>query len=414
MSCLNDNLDQVRALTDTIIGADSGTASRALSAALELTPVTRCANIALLKSAVPLPKDERTLREVQRVRRSLREAEALREFGRSRSALAKATALSSEVASIGFSALAGELLQEIGCIEADLADSEAAKTLEDAVYAATAAHDDVTAAKAATALIYVSGFLLGKREDAERWSRLANAILDRLGGSHSRTRSWALQNYALVLCRDGSFETAVPLLQKAVTLKEEALGKDHPDVALSLNTLAWALVELDRLDEALVVADRALAIREQCCESGFWLSSSLTTKGEILHRLHRDTEARPLFQRVLKVPGNDNDPGALDGLGAIALAEGNPVEAVPLLEKALPFYERYEHLRTLIGHTRYNLAQALWDSRIDRRRSLELAEKARDDFAATRLTRREREVTLWLSTHRRDGAASTSKRLPRH
>jgi serine/threonine protein kinase/Tfp pilus assembly protein PilF len=415
MSCLNDNLDQVRALTDTIIAADSITASRAMTAVMDLTPVTRCADIGLLKSAVPLPKDERTLREVQRVRRALREVDALREFGRYRLALSKANALRPAVAASGFGALAGELLQEIGLIQAQLLEREAAKTLEEALFAATAAHDDLTAAKAATILIETSGSHFGRREDAERWWRLANALLDRVGESHSQTRAWALQSYGLVLCHDGEFEAATAVFEKAVTLKEHALGRGHPDVALSLTALAWPLAELDRLDEALVVADRAVAIQDQCCEPNNLLAIMLTNRAEILHQLHRDAEARPVFQRVLQMLHGDADApgtligGPLDGLGAIALADGRPAEAVPLLENALTQYEQYPGGRTVIGQVRYNLAQALWDSRIDRRRSLELAKHAREDFAAMKSPRREREVALWLSTHRRNGGTSPAR-----
>ena len=45
MSCLNDNLDQVRALTDTLLAADAEVVSRAASAAVNLTPVARCADV---------------------------------------------------------------------------------------------------------------------------------------------------------------------------------------------------------------------------------------------------------------------------------------------------------------------------------------------------------------------------------
>jgi hypothetical protein len=64
MSCLNDNLDQVRALTDVLATADGPIVSHAVTGASNLTPVGRCADTALLKSAMPLPKDEKTLREV--------------------------------------------------------------------------------------------------------------------------------------------------------------------------------------------------------------------------------------------------------------------------------------------------------------------------------------------------------------
>ena len=96
MSCLNDNLDQVRALTETLTTADAEAVSHSVSAAMDVTPVARCADIALLRSAVPLPRDEKTLRDVQRLRRSVADIEATRGIGKIRLALAKATALRSK------------------------------------------------------------------------------------------------------------------------------------------------------------------------------------------------------------------------------------------------------------------------------------------------------------------------------
>src|SRR4029079_2439586 len=85
-----------------------------------MTPVKRCADVALLKSAVPLPRDEKTLREVQRLRRSLGEAKALLEVGRPAQALARVTALRPAVDATGYAPLQGELLTRIGGIETSI------------------------------------------------------------------------------------------------------------------------------------------------------------------------------------------------------------------------------------------------------------------------------------------------------
>ncbi len=81
MTCLGDNLDQVRALTGELMTANDNALSHAVAAAQGLTPISRCAEIALLRSAVPLPRDERLLREVQRLRRALAEAQTLVDLG---------------------------------------------------------------------------------------------------------------------------------------------------------------------------------------------------------------------------------------------------------------------------------------------------------------------------------------------
>src|SRR4029450_1593122 len=96
MSCLNDNLDQVRALTAALTTADSKVLSHAVAAAQDLTPVSRCADVATLRSAVPLPRDERTLREVQRLRPSVAEVQTYHALGNSSHALKHALSLKPE------------------------------------------------------------------------------------------------------------------------------------------------------------------------------------------------------------------------------------------------------------------------------------------------------------------------------
>src|SRR5262249_48718486 len=60
MACLGDDLDQVRALGNVLATADSAAIGHAIAAAQDLTPVSRCADASLLRSAVPLPREQRT------------------------------------------------------------------------------------------------------------------------------------------------------------------------------------------------------------------------------------------------------------------------------------------------------------------------------------------------------------------
>ncbi len=55
---------------------------------------------------------------------------------------------------------------------------------------------------------------------------------------------------------------AEPLLQRALAIREAALGAEHPDTATSLNNLAGLYQDLGRPGEAEPLMQRALAIRE--------------------------------------------------------------------------------------------------------------------------------------------------------
>ena len=84
MSCLNDNLDQVRALTDT----DARRRGRlaAVGAAQGLTPVSRCADVALLDRRFRCRRTNARCAKFCGCE-PLKEIETLREFGSMRAAL---------------------------------------------------------------------------------------------------------------------------------------------------------------------------------------------------------------------------------------------------------------------------------------------------------------------------------------
>jgi tetratricopeptide (TPR) repeat protein len=61
----------------------------------------------------------------------------------------------------------------------------------------------------------------------------------------------------------GRYQEAEPLLQRALAIREQALGPQHPDVAHSLNDLAELYRAQGKYAEAEPLYQRALAIREQ-------------------------------------------------------------------------------------------------------------------------------------------------------
>jgi tetratricopeptide (TPR) repeat protein len=408
MSCLNDNLDQVRALTNVLASADGAAIGRAVAATHDLTPVSRCADVALLRSAVALPRDQKTLDAVRELRTSLREAQALRDVANFREARERAAALLPRVEATKYAPLLAEVLELIGCsvpTGEDPADTE--RTLHRALFTAEAARDDVTAALAAVDLIYLVGVDLNRPKEAETWLRLSESILDRLGPGHDRIRAWALNNIASVMLVTGQLERSETLGRQAIALKESALGKDHPDVALSLGGLSSALEEQGRPQEALQTADRALQILalHGDPESDSY-GREQTRRGEALVALGRGSEAEAAFSIALKVYRTHEEDMevsfALHGLGNARLLQGSPASAVTVLEKALRIRERHWHDDYFVAEARFSLARALWETRRDRKRSLNLAREARKTLRAQPFPRREQAVVRWLAEHKPD------------
>jgi eukaryotic-like serine/threonine-protein kinase len=134
------------------------------------------------------------------------------------------------------------------------------------------------------------------------------------------------------------------------------LGPQHPVLSIPLTLLGRALTRLGRYEEAQHQLDRALALQQQ-----------------------------PEEHAGLAEP--------LTGLGLLQLARGRPAAAVPLLERALRLAP--EEAAT---ETRFVLAQALWESKQERPRALELATRAQKDWQRRGNAPRLAEVSQWLAS----------------
>jgi tetratricopeptide (TPR) repeat protein len=403
MSCLNENLDQLGALTSTLASADADALSHAVAAAHGLTPISRCADVALLRSAVPLPRDEKTLQEVQRIRRSLAEIEALRSLGRVPDALAKAVALRPAAEATGYKGVLAETLASIGQLQVEFAPGDAEQALEQAVLTAESAGDEETAAYATTALSYAVGLSLGRSRDGMRWAALGHAFLNHLNHDRPRLRAWLFENEAMIDWSDGRFEAGPPLMQRAIDLLSAALGSNHPDTGVAFGDLSYSLIAQHRFEEALVAADRAVRIeRENGDPNSYYLGFATYNRGEALRQLGRRAEARAAFEDALRIGemlGDAMSPclgEPLTGLGELALDERNPKAAIPLLERALAVRPPGSASDLYIAQTKFALARALWSSGTDRRRAHTLATAAHDVYASHHHAERQRATEAWL------------------
>jgi serine/threonine protein kinase/tetratricopeptide (TPR) repeat protein len=410
MSCLRDGLDEVHALVDTISAPSDRTAVfQAVTAAKNLTPVSRCANVPLLRSDIPLPRDEKTLEEVLRLRRRLLEVRELREVGSLHGAHTKAQALRRDVEAAGYRPLLGKALTLLGMIQSDLGLA-AERTLEEAVFAAESARDDLTVATASAALVYMVGYRLDRMDDAERWARLSAAALDRVVKSHEseRVRSWLLHDRSIALYSHRKFEPALALMREAIALKEQTAGQDHPDTALSIASLGGFLTYMGKSDEALPVLDRAIEIiRRNGGPDTPWLDDMMSTKGDALLRLRRFETAAAAFTEALtiqnKAPTVNHDCRfqVLSGLGRAEIGMGTLPRARAHLEQALELAKNAPVIWSTTAEAQLALAQLLWTSEADRTRAVSLVRSAQHAYAthdANFLDQKD-DVDLWLATH---------------
>jgi len=407
MRCLDEQLDETRALTDVLANASAATLANAVMAARDLPQIEDCNDIAALRSAVPPPRDERAARVVRELRRAINDVDALDEVGDYRAAHAKAVSIRPAVEATGYKPLLAKLLSSLGSLEGELDPTHAEGVLEQAVFTATASRDDLTAAMAATNLVFLVGYRQARVQDADRWGYLASAALDRMATPHPRVRAWLLQNQASVLAQQGQQERAVQLLEQALALKESVLGNDHPDVARTLATLSSAVTDLGHPEKGLSLADRSVQIVVNLDPDNVLLANAANNRAEALRLLGRHAEAARDYETASRIlreqlgPGHQDLAYPLQGMGENLLSAGDPSAAIPFLEEALAIRARGEPHVALVGDTRFALARALWESGGDRARAQSLAVLAGKNYTNgdQPAPAKQRAVTTWLSAH---------------
>ncbi|HVV53629.1 MAG TPA: tetratricopeptide repeat protein, partial [Polyangia bacterium] len=387
MSCLQERLGGLRALTQVYASATGEVVENAVSAANNLGSLDRCADVPLLRSVVRPPEEPKTRARVAELRRQLAGQKALVDAGRYRDGLKSVPRLVTEARAIGYQPLMAETLAVAGRTYLELNDSRHAEdALLDSYLAADASRDDEVRAEDAVYLVWVVGYEEGRIPDAQRWARNADAILKRLGG-HDLLRAWLLNNRGALFELRGERGEALQVHQEALALKERALGRDHPDVGISEGNVAEVLTALGRNQEALEHVDRSIAILENGLGAGHpTMAAELNNRGEILNALGRSREARASFEKARIIwerelgLDNRNLAYALTGIGLSYLAEADPASAVVPLERAFKIREAQETDPARRAETRFALARALWESGRDHQRARALAEQARASY----------------------------------
>jgi tetratricopeptide (TPR) repeat protein len=174
--------------------------------------------------------------------------------------------------------------------------------------------------------------LLSGQSVAERLNRAAN-----LARSHA--------NLAGVYRTLGLTAEAESHARKALAIREEHLGKAHPDLAGSLSQLAFLAEDRGEYAKAEAMLGRAAAIRARAFKEGEAGLTVNDTEAAHLHWHHgRFTEADRAYQKAEAVLDKLHSGDALEmawlwqARGGLARVRGRYAEADKLLRKALDHY----------------------------------------------------------------------------
>jgi CHAT domain-containing protein/Tfp pilus assembly protein PilF len=166
-------------------------------------------------------------------------------------------------------------------------------------------------------------------------------------GSDKLVEAKQLNQQVLNLIEQGKYDEAIPLAQRSLTIRENILGTDHPDVATSLNNLAALYSKQGKYAQAEPLYQRSLAIKEKALGTDHpSVATSLNNLAVLYSKQGKYAQAEPLYQRSLaiseKALGTDHPDVAtsLNNLAELYSNQGKYVRAESLYQRSLVISEK--------------------------------------------------------------------------
>ena len=339
MTCLRDDLRRAGAFVEVLLAADPRAVERAVENAAALPDPHRCA----VRPDWQAASDGRA----EEIRDAIATAEALLRAGRYDAAYDAALRAETLAVRSGDPGLRADALVLLGKTRSERGDWTGAETtLEEAFWLASEHGHDAAAGEAALMLVVATSESSSRYEDAKRWAehcaidlRAHRRRADGVGPPLRRTRQPGISARRLLCGRralarerasvrgggrarrftvvDGARQSrrhardarrvrgGRGVQRRALAIRERTLGKDHPDVAQALHTLAACVAGAGRASEALPLQRRAVQLWERSLgddhRSSRWRSttsarcrnSSATTRRRCAPTSARSRSARP-------------------------------------------------------------------------------------------------------------------------
>ncbi len=182
----------------------------------------------------------------------------------------------------------------------------------------------------------------GRFAEAERLYKRALAIDEEALEKDHLNVARDVNNLAKLYQAQGQYAEAEPLYRRGLAMREKDLGPVHPEVAQSLNNLAAVYRDQGRYGAAEPFCKRALEIWQKVLGPVHpEVASSLSTLADLSRGKGRFAEAERLYKRALAIDeealGKDHLNVARDvnNLALFYDSRGNDAEAEPLYHRAL-------------------------------------------------------------------------------
>jgi tetratricopeptide (TPR) repeat protein/tRNA A-37 threonylcarbamoyl transferase component Bud32 len=255
MACLRRASMELSAVTEVLASADAQTVQKAHDLTATLRPLARCEDVDALQADVepPLPEEAEV---VETIRSHLAASKAARVAGKYPEAHAHVQAAAASLDDVSYEPVRIEIVLEDGIVQWFLGHYEDAegRLRESLRMSARARHWDGML-DASTSLLSVVGYMQRRFDEVSSYAELARG----LSATDPVREARVCNNLALGLGAQARYEEAEKEQRRAIALREEILGSDHPDLLSARLNLANIFDAQGRLDEAEREHRRALA-----------------------------------------------------------------------------------------------------------------------------------------------------------
>jgi tetratricopeptide (TPR) repeat protein/predicted Ser/Thr protein kinase len=427
MRCLDRHRDAIASLADELEASDASAWQHAVEAAVDLPAIETCADVDTLAALTDEPAEAAALRtRIDRVH-------TLERLGRLKDADVLVQGIVDDALALGHRATEAEALRAKGALlAAQSRDAEASPVLADAAWRAEAGRADELAADVLAKLMAVEAER-GEIAAAEALALRVRGALERIGDSPPVEIQVLRARYTLAIARSG-LDEAEQHARACLEISTRTRGATSLDAGRDLNNLGLVQYERGDYAAARVSMTTALEIKQQ------WLGRlhpdvflARTNLASVDEREGHPERAQAVLEAVIADADSSLAPNpvvamALGNLANLHLQNNRPAEALPLAERSLAVIEdtvgerdaRLISANIVLGLA-YGGAQRTADERACYERAIAVAhridpehpekayalnnlaqlDRAADDAAAARVKSAEA-LEIWLRKHAPD------------
>jgi serine/threonine-protein kinase len=346
-ACLERRLSRLRSTTELLSrGADQSLLEKAMQAVHALPPLEDCTNDEALTAAVPPPEDPAVRAKVEALLRELDTLETLTAAGRYKEGLAAAEALLPRVAPVGHAPLHAQVLVLSARLKDTAGDYKGSEERALQALAEASRGKDVRQMARALNVLVAS---LGQRQ--QRYAEVTplvpvvRALAESTGDALMQAMAYTI--LGRIFGDQGHYPEARENLSRALALREQVLGPEHPEVATSIFNLAMADWWMGRYAQALENGERAAALKQKALGPEHpEVINAFSNAAGMLYEVGRYEEARQRYEHSLRLMRKLLGPEhpqvmetlgnlsiVLQGLGRYEEAREHSAQALALREK---------------------------------------------------------------------------------